>query len=235
MAHPEVTIDYTGSTPDTTSFSTTNPARSILCYGAGTVVVADNGSTSTSRTYTVTGGEVIVGEWIAFTSTTCSRVRMSTSNQVPPAAPSASITSPVRVVTAPTSSSTSLVSIPDLTVSVSAGQKVSGVIRLFANNSTSGEGLKVTLDGGTATFTSIEFGWVGTPGGATLGTKCSTAIGTAITCTAVTTTDACFEIAFTGVVNAGGTLIPRFAENSTSTGTATVQINSTLSIATTAN
>lgn len=236
MAHPEVTLDYTsGSSADTSSFSATNPARSIQCYGAGTITVQDNASTPASRTYTVLGGEVIVGEWSSFTSTTCSRVRMSTSNEVPPAAPTATATSPTRTSSAVTSANTTLVSLSDLSVNVSAGQKIAGVIRIFANNSTSGEGIKFALDGGSATFTSIEFGFTGTPGGATLGTKCSTAIATPITCSAVTTTDACFEIAFAGVVNAAGTLIPRFAENSTSTGTATVQINSTLSIATTAN
>lgn len=82
MAYPEVTIDYTSGSPaDTASYSTNNPAKSIYCYGAGTVVVLDCvGTNGTSRTYTVLGGETIVGTWQAFTSTTCSRIRMSTAN-----------------------------------------------------------------------------------------------------------------------------------------------------------
>lgn len=35
----------------------------------------------TTRTYTVSGGETIPGEWTSFTSTTCSRIRVTTSVQ----------------------------------------------------------------------------------------------------------------------------------------------------------
>lgn len=82
MAYPEVTIDYTsGNSADTTSFTTTNPAKSIYAYGAGTITVLDCvGASGTSRTYTVLGGETIPGTWQAFTSTTCSRIRMSSQN-----------------------------------------------------------------------------------------------------------------------------------------------------------
>lgn len=82
MAYPEVTIDYTsGSSADTSSFSTSNPAKSIYAYGAGTITVLDcTGASGASRTYTVNGGETIPGTWQAFTSTTCSRIRMSTAN-----------------------------------------------------------------------------------------------------------------------------------------------------------
>ncbi len=79
MAHPDVTIDLTsGSSADTTSFTAANPARQIFCYGAGSVVLLDNAATPVSRTYTVLAGDVIPGEWSAFTSTTCSRIRMTT-------------------------------------------------------------------------------------------------------------------------------------------------------------
>lgn len=84
MAHPDVTIDYTsGSSADTTSFSATNPAKWIACYGAGTVTVKDNAATPASVTYTVGAGDVIPGEWTAFTSTTCSRIRMTSANGAP--------------------------------------------------------------------------------------------------------------------------------------------------------
>lgn len=84
MAFPEVTIDYTsGSSADTASFSVANPAKSIYAYGAGTITVLDctgAANVGASRTYTVTGGETIPGTWQAFTSTTCSRIRMSSQN-----------------------------------------------------------------------------------------------------------------------------------------------------------
>lgn len=79
MAHPEVTTDYTsGSSADAASFSATNPARQIMAYGAGSIVVIDNAPTPASVTYTVNAGDVLPGEWTAFTSTTCSRIRITT-------------------------------------------------------------------------------------------------------------------------------------------------------------
>jgi hypothetical protein len=84
MAHPDNTVDFTsGSTADTTSFSSSNPARWIACYGAGSIVVKDNASTPASVTYTVNAGDVFPGEWTAFTSTTCSRIRMTSTNLPP--------------------------------------------------------------------------------------------------------------------------------------------------------
>ena len=84
MAHPETTVDYTsGSSADTTSFSASNPAKWIACYGAGTITLLNNASTPASVTYTVNAGDVVPGEWTAFTSTTCSRIRMTTANGAP--------------------------------------------------------------------------------------------------------------------------------------------------------
>src|SRR5271166_2064242 len=84
MAHPDVTVDYTsGSGADTTSFNAANPARWIQVYGAGNVVMLDNSAVPVSRTSTCTGSEVIVGEWTAFTSTTCTRLRVGTSLPAP--------------------------------------------------------------------------------------------------------------------------------------------------------
>jgi hypothetical protein len=100
MAHPELTVDYTsGSGADTTTFASTNPApnpaRQIYAYGAGTVTVVDaSGTAGVSRTYTMSGGDTRVGEWTAFTSTTCSRIVMSTSTQPIAAVPAFSTTVP---------------------------------------------------------------------------------------------------------------------------------------------
>jgi hypothetical protein len=144
---------------------------------------------------------------------------------------------PVRTGTsgAQTNATATMANLADLTMQVQASQKVSGVLYVFAKNSTAGEGLQFDFNGGTATFTSIEFGFGGTPAGATVGTAFSQAIATAITCTTVATTDACYTIPFNGVVNAAGTLIPRFAEVSHTSGTATVEINSSAYLTTAYN
>jgi hypothetical protein len=93
MSHPEVTIDYTSaSSADTTAFSAANPARCVYAYGAGSIVLLDAGGTS--RTYTVNGGEDLMGEWTAFTSTTCSRIRISTVATPPRTSPAFSTTVP---------------------------------------------------------------------------------------------------------------------------------------------
>jgi hypothetical protein len=62
--------------------------------------VLDASSTPVSKTYTVTGGEVIVGEWTAFTSTTCSRLRMGSTSVAPPALPATSTIVPGTLVQA---------------------------------------------------------------------------------------------------------------------------------------
>ena len=151
--------------------------------------------------------------------------------------PSVAQQQPVRtgVAGALTSASTALVNIADLTVEVTAGQKISGLMLVFANNSTTTEGIRFDFNGGTATFTSVEFGFVGTPGGATISVNTATAIATAIICTTIQATDRAYLIAFAGVVNAAGTLIPRFAESTTSAGTVTLQINGWLQLNTTSN
>lgn len=105
MAHPEITLDYTSiSSADTTSFTSANPARWIQAYGAGTITMLDNSVPPVSRTYTVTGGETIPGEWTAFSSTTCSRIRVgssTTGSSVPVTAlPSSSLVTPGTLVQA---------------------------------------------------------------------------------------------------------------------------------------
>jgi hypothetical protein len=130
-----------------------------------------------------------------------------------------------RQTTSPTNATATPVSLTDLTMNVSAGVKYVGVVCIFANNSTVGEGLAFTF-GGTATATSVEFGFDATPAGGTLGVVTSTALATPITCTTVSASDAAYTINIGIVVNAGGTLIPQFAEVSHTSGTATAKLNS---------
>jgi hypothetical protein len=121
-----------------------------------------------------------------------------------------------RVTTSVTNSTNSLGNILDLTISVLAGHKYSFKLVLFAQNSTAAEGLQFDLNGGTATMTSIEFG-LSQPAGSSLvlGTVVSTSLGTDLTITTATTSDTMYTICGEFVVNAAGTIIPRFAENST--------------------
>jgi hypothetical protein len=134
-----------------------------------------------------------------------------------------------------TSSPTNITNTPsnltDLTLTLLASTKYVGYMLLYASNSTAGEGLQFDLNGGGATMTSIEYGFVATPPGASLalGTLTSTALATPLTVTTATTADAVYWIAIGLVVANAGTLIPRFAENSVHTsGTATLKSNSAI-------
>ena len=60
-----------------------------------------------------------------------------------------------------------------------------------------------------------------------MGNESSSSLTTQIDLTSIPNTDTCVQVAFSGIANAGGTLIPRVAQDSHSTGTVTVQVNST--------
>lgn len=131
-----------------------------------------------------------------------------------------------RTTSAPTNATATMSNLTDLSLSVLAGRKYTGRLVLFCKNSTASEGFQVDFNGGSATVTSVQFG-IATAPGATIGTATSQAIGTAVTLTAMgSTNDLVLTIEFEIVVNAAGTLIPRFAEVSHTTGTATVEIGS---------
>jgi hypothetical protein len=132
-----------------------------------------------------------------------------------------------RVASNVTNATATMSNITDLTINVQAGRKYSGTFAFIANNSTAAEGVQFDFNGGSATVTSIQFMFESTPPGVTLGTVNSAAIGTAITATTVTTTDRAYKVYFDVVVNAGGTLIPRVAEVSHTSGTVTVKAGST--------
>ncbi len=207
----------------------------VSSVGSGALVVKDESGTTQSYTGLV-AGQTIYGPFKELTSMTLGGILAGDGTQAPVLPLNAAGQPPARMGAAGaiTAATTAMVNLADLTFSVAAGQKIEGTLFLWANNATGTNGLKFDLGGGTATFTSVEFGFAGTPTGATVGTAISTAYQTAITCTAVTTTDTCYSIHYAGVVNAGGTLIPRFATNASTT-TATVEVNSTASLATTFN
>lgn len=133
-----------------------------------------------------------------------------------------------RVASNATNATATMSNLTDLSAPVVAARKYGGFLAVIAKNSTAAEGLQFDFGGGSATMTSFQATLVGTAIGTTLGTTTSSAIATAVTATVATTTDVTYLIYVTFVVNAGGTLIPRFAEVSHATGTATVELGSTL-------
>lgn len=131
-------------------------------------------------------------------------------------------------VTAPVTNATVvLANLSDLTLTLIAGRKYTGRMVIFGKDSIAAEGLQFDFNGGSATMTSVTFGI--TAQGATIGTAVSTALGTAVTLTSTgIATDIQILIEFGCVVNAGGTIIPRFAQNTHAAGTGTVETNSYL-------
>lgn len=125
-----------------------------------------------------------------------------------------------------TNATATMANLTDLTMTLIAGRKYTGRCVLIANNSVGVEGLQFDFNGGGATFSAFQATAESSPVGATLGVSNSTALGTAITDTVVATTDTIYAINLTMVVNAAGTFIPRFAEVSHTTGTATVRLGS---------
>lgn len=111
-----------------------------------------------------------------------------------------------------------------------AGRRYTGEYSIFAADATGADGLAFDLNGGTATFTDLEFGFSAAPAGSTLGTVASTVPGTKISLTAVPTTDAVYNITFGFTCNVGGSVILRYAKNSGATGNVTIRKNSGLVI-----
>ncbi len=133
-----------------------------------------------------------------------------------------------RVTTPVTRALATFTSITDLSLTLIAGRKYIGQLVLFAKNSVAAEGLQFDLNGGGATMTSIIYGFSATPPGASLalGVLTSTALATALTVTTATTADAVYVIPVALVCNVAGTIIPRLAEATSTSGTATVETNS---------
>lgn len=127
-----------------------------------------------------------------------------------------------------TNATATMANLTDLSQTVIAGRKYFGFCIIYASNSVALEGLQFDFNGGTATFTSFVYGLVGTPLGATIGTAYATSAATALTATTATTGDVAYLIAFEFVCNAGGTVIPRGAEVTHTTGTATFRLGSFL-------
>lgn len=129
-----------------------------------------------------------------------------------------------------TNATVTMSNLSDLTVTLPAARKLVGRLTLYASDSTAIDGLAIDFDGGSATMTDFKAAVVGTPVGATLGTAYSTALATDLTATTATTGDIAYYVEISLEVNAAGTLIPRFAQVSHSTGTVTVRKGSKLEL-----
>lgn len=133
-----------------------------------------------------------------------------------------------RLTTSPTFSNVTLTNVSDLSITVISGRKyIGGRLRFRVNNATAASGFQLDFNGGASTWTSFEYAIEQIAGtAATKGTDIATSIATVLNYTTMAnTSDAVFEVTWAGVCNNGGTLIPRFADNS-GTGVLTLFVNS---------
>ncbi|MDE2095647.1 MAG: hypothetical protein KGL39_00190 [Patescibacteria group bacterium] len=123
-----------------------------------------------------------------------------------------------------TNATATMSSLTDLSVTLVSGKRYSGMVLLLAQNSVTLEGLQFDFNGGSASTTNFFAGFSAVPPGTgiVLGTVTATALSTTLTVTTATATTMPYLILLTVLCNAGGTFIPRFAEVSHVTGTATV-------------
>ncbi len=120
-----------------------------------------------------------------------------------------------------TNVTTALADITDLTVWVAASQKyVGGRVRLYVEEATAVDGLKLDF-GGTGTWTAFRATYTATDtlSAAPLASSQVTAIGTDFVVSTLTGA-AWVDIEYSGVCNAAGSLIPRYAKNSDAAGAA---------------
>ena len=118
-----------------------------------------------------------------------------------------------------TNATTTMANLTGLTVNLVAGKKYSGKLVIYCANSLAADGAKFDLDGGSATMTTFR----------AHGTLFDTALLLSQQTSALATDfaqgtvtgDAMFEVHFSFVCNAAGTLIPRFAGNAAVSGTLT--------------
>ncbi len=133
-----------------------------------------------------------------------------------------------RIVSDATNATATFADLSDLTLTLVAGRKYTGKLVVKCNNSTAAEGVKFDFNGGTATVTSFWAAAAELVGGTTvLGTAISTSLAGVINYTTITG-ETVIEFSISLVCNAGGTFIPRFAENSSTLGTATAELGSFL-------
>lgn len=127
-----------------------------------------------------------------------------------------------------TNATATMANLSDLSVTLVAGKKYVGRIVLKCNNSVAAEGIQLDFNGGTATTTNFWAAANQAVGGTNVaGTLISTSLAGVINFTTITG-ETLIVAAISLVCNAGGTFIPRVAENSHSSGTLTAELGSFL-------
>lgn len=127
-----------------------------------------------------------------------------------------------------TNATTTLANLTDLSITLAAAGTYVGKLIIKCNNSAAAEGVKLDFGGGSATATAFWAAASELVGGTTvIGTAIATSLTGAINFTTITG-ETILEVNFSIVVNAGGTFIPRAAENSHAVGTLTVELGSFL-------
>ena len=110
-----------------------------------------------------------------------------------------------------------------------SGRTYSGTLVLYVSNSTAADGFRMDFDGGTCTATAFQA--MGTIAD-TVSVRPLAAVTSLSTdlVDATTTGSSIVTVSFTITVNAGGTLIPRFAMEADSGGTITLSRGSNLTL-----
>lgn len=125
-----------------------------------------------------------------------------------------------------TAANTTFTNMTGISRTVLAAGNYVGELVIKCNNTAATEGIKIDFNGGTATMTNFWAAAGVSVGGTTvIGTAISTSLSGVINFTTITgETLIIAKISF--VVNGAGTVVPRFAENSTAIGTVTVELGS---------
>jgi len=131
----------------------------------------------------------------------------------------------LRLVTDVTNATTTMTNLTNLTVNMVSGKNYCIVCSYFVNQTLAADGILFDFGGGSATFSSSEYAIGAVVGTSALGIRFATnSLTTAVGWTSLTAAnDTAVTIIFSGVCNGSGTLIPRFAESSHVSGTATVR------------
>ena len=198
--------------------STTAPAYYVGEMGGdfGYGVYSYNGSTTLTALYVSTTGYVSIGTTSPNTNLDLSTgfIEWGGESRV-----SATFTK---------TSDTALAAIPGLSSTLVAGKTYAFEIQLYTTGVALG-GTKVDLSGGTATATAI-IGQATSFDGTTVRTGTRVAALNTALCSNASNAAALCQIYGTITVNAGGTFIPRFAQNTSNATSSTVAIGSTMII-----
>lgn len=189
---------------------TGNPVR-IVGSGKNTILASSAATSDKTMTFpNVTGNVVSTGDTGTVTTTMLAGPVART-----------------RLTANVTNATTTFANLTDLTTpTLAASGKYVGQLVIKCNNSQSAEGIKIDFAGGSASATAFWAAGNQTIGGTVVvGSGISTSLAGVLNFSTITgETLLVFNVSI--VVNGAGTIIPRFAENSTTSGTLTAELGS---------